>query len=100
MRLFHFVDFIFQKSTVIHEFGHAIGMNHEQSRSDRDNHLKVLFENIRDDKESNLHKRTTLDNNPYDYYSLMQYGLSVSTYMYVVIQIKKVLQNVVVSYKL
>ncbi|KAJ8297955.1 hypothetical protein KUTeg_024486 [Tegillarca granosa] len=78
--------FMTEKSTVIHEFCHALGMNHEQSRSDRDNHLKVLFENINEDKKYNLEKEKTLDNNPYDYYSLMQYGLYVSVNTAVVIE--------------
>lgn len=69
--------FIFQKSTAIHEFGHALGMAHEQSRQDRDKHLTINFDNIEEDKKYNLEKEVTLDKNPYDYYSVMQYELKV-----------------------
>ncbi|XP_023281338.1 high choriolytic enzyme 1-like, partial [Seriola lalandi dorsalis] len=32
--------------TVQHELLHALGFNHEQTRSDRDNHIKVLLQNV------------------------------------------------------
>lgn len=32
--------------TVQHELLHALGFNHEQTRSDRDNHIRVLLQNV------------------------------------------------------
>ncbi|KAI5088551.1 six-cysteine containing astacin protease 1 precursor [Silurus meridionalis] len=59
---------------VQHELLHALGFDHEQSRSDRDKHVKILFENIESGKEGNFKKVATNNlNTPYDYNSVMHY---------------------------
>jgi len=63
--------------TVAHEVGHAMGFHHEQSRSDRDDHVVIFMDNVQDGKEHNFNKEA--DNNysvTYDYSSVMHYGQS------------------------
>ncbi|KAJ4937885.1 hypothetical protein JOQ06_002514 [Pogonophryne albipinna] len=61
-------------STVQHELLHALGFNHEQCRSDRDQHIRILWENIQTGWAYAFDKINTLNlNTPYDYNSVMQY---------------------------
>ncbi|XP_029000641.2 low choriolytic enzyme-like [Betta splendens] len=61
-------------NTVQHELLHALGFNHEQTRSDRDNYIRVYWENIISGMEHNFDKINTLNQGtPYDYNSVMQY---------------------------
>ncbi|MCI4378936.1 hypothetical protein PGIGA_G00221990 [Pangasianodon gigas] len=61
-------------NTVQHELLHALGFNHEQTRSDRDSYIRVAWENIQTGMESNFNKIATLNQGtPYDYNSVMQY---------------------------
>merc|ERR1711934_1246767 len=61
-----------------HEFYHAIGVFHTQSRTDRDDHVKINFENIRNGDESEFFKRDKSEVSefglPYDFESVMHYG--------------------------
>lgn len=69
-------------STAIHEMAHAIGQEHEQSRDDRDNYVTMLWSNIKGgEKNRNMEKTNTYDNNPYDYESVLQYSLTVCLFV-------------------
>ncbi|XP_060937001.1 meprin A subunit beta-like [Limanda limanda] len=65
-------------SIVQHEFLHALSFFHEQSRYDRDDHVKIQFENVIEGFESNFEKvsktESTVSGVPYDYNSVMHYG--------------------------
>uniref|UniRef100_A0A3Q2TQE6 Metalloendopeptidase n=1 Tax=Fundulus heteroclitus TaxID=8078 RepID=A0A3Q2TQE6_FUNHE len=61
-------------NTVQHELLHTLGFNHEQTRSDRDNHIRVHWNNIVQGMEHNFNKINTLNQGTsYDYNSVMQY---------------------------
>ncbi|XP_033630302.1 protein SpAN-like [Asterias rubens] len=60
---------------VTHELFHSLGRYHEQSRNDRDEHIKVNWDAIETEKQGNYKK---CSNKPYtdtyDYQSIMHYG--------------------------
>lgn len=63
---------------MVHEMLHAAGFVHEQNRSDRDEYIRLIKENLGDSIDNkNMGKMDTFDRNPYDYESIMQYELHV-----------------------
>ncbi|XP_034038518.1 meprin A subunit beta [Thalassophryne amazonica] len=65
-------------ATIEHEFLHALGFWHEQSRADRDDYVKIMWENIQEGKEHNFNSYNDTTSSslgvPYDYGSMMHYS--------------------------
>lgn len=61
----------------VHEFGHAWGLWHEQSREDRDTYVTINWGNITTGRESNFNQHITTGDDlaGYDYGSIMHYGM-------------------------
>lgn len=68
---------------VIHEIFHALGRWHEQSRSDRDDFIRVNFQNIQVGRENNFERLegnfVTTQDLIYDYLSIMHYRATAFT---------------------
>ncbi|XP_041666508.1 high choriolytic enzyme 1-like [Cheilinus undulatus] len=66
-----------------HELLHALGFHHEHTRSDRDQYVRINWENIPAANAFNFHKKNTNNlNTPYDYSSVMHYGRTAFTSVY------------------
>uniref|UniRef100_A0A6C0JQM8 Metalloendopeptidase n=1 Tax=viral metagenome TaxID=1070528 RepID=A0A6C0JQM8_9ZZZZ len=65
------------KGTILHELMHVLGFYHEQSRTDRDEYVKIIWDNIIKGQEVNFKSYTQTDidhmGQPYDYKSIMHY---------------------------
>lgn len=60
----------------VHELGHALGLWHEQSRSDRNLYVRIAWENIEEEHKNNFDQHLTdgKDYGDYDFQSIMHYG--------------------------
>ncbi|CAJ0581021.1 unnamed protein product, partial [Mesorhabditis spiculigera] len=67
-----------QVGTIVHELMHAVGFFHEQSRSDRDDFLEIVWGNVMKGADDQFEKYTNavIDHlgEPYDFSSIMHYG--------------------------
>lgn len=70
----------YSTGTIQHEFLHALGFWHEQSRSDRDSFVTILWDNIKPENKFNFKVlRTENQGFGYDYGSVMHYGRTAFT---------------------
>jgi len=59
----------------VHETFHALGINHEQTRADRDRYVTIRWQNIRKGTEHNFQKSSnSYTGSSYDFLSIMHYG--------------------------
>ncbi|XP_038582623.1 low choriolytic enzyme-like [Micropterus salmoides] len=64
-----------QNGIIQHELLHALGFYHEHTRSDRDQHVTINWQNILNGLAYNFQKKDTNNlNTMYDYSSIMHYG--------------------------
>ncbi|XP_052832591.1 uncharacterized protein LOC128250767 isoform X3 [Octopus bimaculoides] len=60
--------------TCLHELGHILGLAHEHKRKDRDNYIRVMFENIQGEFRNRMLSENTHDKSDFDFQSVMLYG--------------------------
>ncbi|XP_061401155.1 seminal metalloprotease 1-like [Musca vetustissima] len=77
LQIFPLGEGCFRTGTILHEFMHALGFYHQQSDSQRDDYIRVVYENIVPGKEFNFDKYSsslvTDFDVGYDYDSCLHY---------------------------
>ncbi|MEO1084151.1 MAG: M12 family metallopeptidase [Acidobacteriota bacterium] len=71
------VNGCWEMGNAIHEIGHAMGLYHEHTRADRDEHVVILWKNVDPDSVDNFHRYTDADGadlGDYDFGSIMHYS--------------------------
>jgi hypothetical protein len=66
-----------ERGSIMHEIMHSLGLEHEQTRCDRDNHVRILSRNIESCDSDNLTARHCSghdDLGAYDFRSVMHYA--------------------------
>ncbi|MBC8166783.1 MAG: hypothetical protein H7Y20_13050 [Bryobacteraceae bacterium] len=89
------VDSICQQGGIVHEASHAAGMRHEHQRPDRDAYVRILWNNINPDLKFAFEippSGTSQALGPYDYGSIMHYGLRAGAAAYYIEETMQVLQ--------
>lgn len=74
----HLASGCMRQGTILHEMNHVTGSKHEQSRSDRDTYIEMLWQNIPKDWQAQYSKTDPYWyglQGDYDYYSVMHYGI-------------------------
>jgi len=79
--------------TVLHELMHVLGFNHEHERPDRDRYIKVYWENVKSNYESQFRRDYDIDDLglEYDYCSVLhyhQYAAAKDPYQFAIQQLE------------